>query len=395
MSEASAPAAEPSTTTPAQPAPSGEGQTAQATPPAEAGESGEGQTSSAQGKPEPSRSERRKDAVKALREHLEGKAKPADAKPEEAKSEPAEPGADAKQRGPDGKFAAQPGKAPAAQPAQSQAQQPAAPPKPADGELETRLSRAMRELNHQTSESRILGNKLKEAAGDVAKLKEKIDRGKENPLDLLEELGWDYEKLTRAIVDRKVVRRAQRAELPPEVKEKLDKLEAAETERQQERQREQHRQQRERDVGAVGGYLRENAERYPFTAAVDWAAGSIVDATMRAGQTNAEPQLVALERQLMQDTAALLGNERAVKALLASNPKLKETLTSVLGLSTSNQANPAASNGAGKGSADGPRSLSNLPTGQSAPPPDKQNRGQRKRDAVRAWNSELRRQSDG
>ena len=336
----------------------------------------------------------RKEAAKALRERLEArnkaekdgdgdelaaKAKPAEKPPEKSEAKPA-------QRAQDGKFAPKDGDKPAEKP--EAAKPPERPATPPDHEL--KLSRALRELNGKTAEAEGHRRKVAEVTAELESFKKKFESGKSKPLDVLEELGWDYGKLTEAVVRGEVKPRAQRMELPPELQEKIERLEAAEKRREQEAQQRQYAQQREVDVGKVRSYLEANAERYPFSSSADWAAGSIVDATMaearRMGvQTgNAETHLNAFEQRLSEVTVSLLGNERVVEALLASNPGLREKLASAMGAGTSNGGQPAASNGAGTKGADGPRTVSTLPSG-SETPSAKPSKEERKREALRAW----------
>jgi hypothetical protein len=366
-----------------------EGQPTQATDPTR-------DPSAAPAKPEPTRAEVRKSAAQALRDRLSGKdeGKP-DPKPE-PKPAAAETPKEGPQRGADGKFAGQPGKEPAA-PAKPAQGAPGAPqpsqPRAQDGELEQRLSRTVRELNNATAQGRDHKTKLDATTAELGQLKQKFEAGKANPLDVLEELGWTYEKLTEAIVEQKVKPRAQRMELPPEIKQQLDELKADKEQRTQREQAEVARQQRSRDVVNVKKYIEQQAEQYPFSAALEWAAEAVLDNTMAAKQADALPFLRAFEESLVTSAVTMLGNERAFKALLKSKPELKQSLMAALGVSTSNEADPAASNGAGRGDADSPRSLSNLPSGQSAPPSDKQTKEQRRREAVRAWEQERRRQA--
>ena len=389
MSEASV-AAPAAPSTPA-PAPSSEpakpeGQPAQAADPAK-------DASAAPAKPEPTKAETRKSAAQALKERFAAKDEPAPAKPPEPKPAAAETPKEAPQRGADGKFAGQPGKAPAAPAQSAPAPQQQAQPRAQDGELEHRLSRTVRELNGVTAQANDYRRKHETTSAELGQLKAKFEAGKVNPLDILEELGWDYEKLTQGIVEGKVKQRAQRFELPPELKQQLDELKADKQQRDQREQSERAQAQRTRDVGNIKRYIEQQAEQFPFSASLDWAADAVLDSTMAARQADALPKLREFEQSLVTSAVTMMGNERVLRALLKSKPGLRESLIAALGVSTSNQANPAASNGAGGGDADGPRSLSNLPSGQSAPPSTKQTKEQRRREAMTAWNQERRRQS--
>jgi hypothetical protein len=350
--------------------------------------------SAAPEKPPPSKSEVRKSAAQALKEHLskdkpESEPKPKQADKQEAKD--AKPEGDAKGRAPDGKFASKD-----QQPAETKP--PAAETKPAparpDGELEGRLARTVRELNSSTAQVNDYRRKHDGLAAENTALKAKLEAAKTNPYDLLEEAGWNLEKVVQATVDGKIKPRGQRMDLPPEVKQQLDELKADKDQRAQRDQAEARARMRTEQTGNIKKYIEQNAERYPFAAAHDWAASSVWELALSGGKQAADalPVLQALEADLAANTAAVLGNERAFKALLKSNPKLRESLIAALGVGTSKEANPAASHGAGNGSADGPRSVSSLPSGQTPPPPDKLTKEQRKQQAVRAFR-DLRREA--
>lgn len=412
MSEATAPApAAPSPTTPAAaPAPT------ESAAPKEAGKPAESATSPGLAAPRPDKSnyekrvataaENKKSAVAELRKHLEEKSggKPAE-EPEKPKGElrsepkdkPAEKPAEGAQRAPDGKFAPKAGEPAKQAEKPAPAPQQAAPAPERTQETQTQLARAVRELNAVTSERETLKRTSQEQAKKLAEYEAREAARRKpdaNPHDILDDYGFDLEKVVKGTVEAKYKPRAMRQELPADVREKLERLERAETERQQERQQAQFKERREKDVSAVKGHLTANAEQYPFSASLEWAAAAIVNNTYNAKQANAEPFLVAFEKTMAETTAELLGNERVLAAMLKSNPKLKDTLISTLGLSTSNVATPAASNRAGEDEdAGGPRSVSSLPSGQSAPPSTKQSKDQLKRQAVRELR-QLKRRSD-
>lgn len=368
-------------------------------------------------RPHPSRNEVRRNAAKELRTFLDEKhgKKPAEAKPEgdapkgepkagqapeQGKGEPK--GQQEPVRGADGKFAPKEPQQAAAKAAPAPAgdakpapQQPLAQPPRQDGELEGRLARTVRELNNTTAQVNDYKRKHESTAAENTQLKSKLEAAKQNPLDLLEELGWNYEKLTQGIVEKGLRPRAQRAELPPEVKQQLDELNEFKQRVTQREQTAAEQAQRTRDVTNVRRYIEQNAEQFPFSSALEWAADAVLDNTMAAKQADALPFLRAFEQSLVTSTVTMMGNERALRALLKSKPELRESLIAALGISKGKEADPPASDGEGKtGAADGPRSVSSLPSGQTPPPSNKPSKRERKAEAVRAF-QELRRSSAG
>lgn len=253
----------------------------------------------------------------------------------------------------------------------------------------------MRELNAKTAEAEDLRRRLQAASQDGEKRKAKEEAWKKNPHDLLAAHGFTLEDVVKGTVERKYVPQHQRAELPEAVRAELDELKAFKREIAQERQTAQQQAMRTRDEGLIKSHLEQHAERYPYSAALGWSASAIVGNTYAAKQTNAEPALVAFEKSLADTTAELLGNERVVKALLASKPGLKEALTAALGLSaTSNEGKPEPSGGSGDESADGPRSLGSLPSGQTPPRPASKTRAELKREATRDFAGWKKRQKE-
>jgi hypothetical protein len=347
----------------------------------------------------------KKTAAKELREHLDAKraaesadddepAKPAQGKP----ADQAQPGS---QRGPDGKFAPREGQArPDAQlPAQGQQAQTQDPPKRDNGETEARLSRTVRELTNKTTEAEGFKRTNGELTAKVAKFEQLMERGKANPLELLHSVGMTLDDVVQGVVEKKYPAPWMRAQIPDEVRSELDTLkqfrerfETQEQQREQERQQHAQREQDKKDTGSIKQYLQANAERYPFAASLEWAANTVLSATQAAKQTDALPHLAAFEKSMSDTMVGLLGNERVAKALLASKPELRQTLMAALGIGTSQEADPPASDGKGRrGGADGPRSLSQV-SSERAPTPvsDKE----RKREAARALRDFYARQKE-
>jgi hypothetical protein len=349
------------------------------------------------------RKELKKSAASELYDRLsKGREQPQEgAEGDKATSAPKgdERSAESAQRGSDGRFAGKASDKPAADDKPAAAAPHAAPqaepPKRDVGETEQRLSRTVRALTDKTSEAEGYKRQLGEAQGKLAEAERLLERGKQNPLELLAHYGMTLEDVARGVVEKKYATPAQIAKLPPEVQAELtrlkgvaDRFEQAELERRQADERRAEQEQRTRDTGSIKQYLQANAAKYPIASSIGWTAGVVLDETLASKQTDALPFLARFESSMLETVAGLLGNDAALDALLKSKPAIEQKLRAKYA-STSNGANPAASNGAGKGS-DSPRSVSSLPSGNSAPPSTKLTKEQRKREAVRALHENRR-----
>ncbi|HEX6239965.1 MAG TPA: hypothetical protein VFZ61_03690 [Polyangiales bacterium] len=319
--------------------------------------------------------------------------------PEEPQADkPEERPAASSQRAPDGKFAPKEGSAKPEAPKPAAAP-PEPPPRRDNGETEARLSRTVRELTSKTAEVETLKRTHSEAAAKLAAYEAREKREKDNPLEALHRLGHTLDTVVEGTVNQKYKAPWQQAQLPEEVRQELDSLKQFKERFETQERTKQQQQQRTADIGAVGAHVQKNAERYPFVAGLgEWAVAAIVDNTRRAGQADAAQQLVAFEKSMRDTMMGLaLGNERVFDLLiaeLASKPDFEKKLRAKYGAALSKETVPAVSNGAGKGSADGPRSVSSLPSGQTPPPATKQSKAERKRAAVRELNASRREADD-
>lgn len=354
----------------------------------------------AEREPPKSKQEVKKDAAKELRERLEAKRQ---RELEEDQGEPTQPNrpsakdADkAAQRAPDGKFA--PKDAQAKPDAQTPPAVPDQPPKRDVGETEARLSRAVRELTNKTTEVEQIKRQHTEVTGKLSQYEERDKREKANPLEALHRLGYTLDSVVDGVVGKKFDAPWQRAQMDPQMRAEFDRLksfadrfEQQEQERQQAQQREQERVARERDTGKVKQYIEGNATKYPFAASLPWAANVVLGNTLHSKQTDALPHLVAFEKSMRETVLGLVGNDAVLEALLESQPALRKKLAAKFG-GASQEADPPASDGAGKrAGADGPRSLSSV-SGERAPAP--KSRAELKREAAAGLKDLVRRRRE-
>lgn len=330
--------------------------------------------------------ETKPDAEKPTGERKEAKETPKPKPDDKGRPEPK----DAPQRAPDGKFAGKPGEA---KPEPAKAPEPAAAPD--RGEADGKLARALRELNSKTAEVETHSRSAKElkAKVDQYEAREAARKKDNNPLDILQDYGWDLDSVARAVVEKGLRPRNMRSEVPAELKQEIDSLKQFKERYEKQEQDGKTRQFRDNSLKALNAYLSNNAEKYPYSTALQWAGGTIVDATMRAGKADMTEQLIAFEKSMAETNLGLLGDERVFKAALASKPELKEKWLSWLGAATSKEADPPASKQARDNeSEDGPHSLSSVPTGQAPKP---KTRRESKRAAVRDFDTEWRTARNG
>lgn len=270
----------------------------------------------------------------------------------------------------------------------SEAEKPAQPPQePAQdkGERDRDLSRTTRERDEAKRNADTHERNARAMYQELKTLKEAAEKRKTmSPLDALEELGYSYEKLTQEIVERKLLPRAQRNELPPEIRQELDGLKQWRQQQEQAAQTQEQQRTREQATTAIKGHIENNAEQFPLVASLGWGAQAVVNNTLSAKQTDMLPHLVELERSLT-ETLGSLGNERALTKLLTSKPDSAKVMVAVLQklghLTASDEAAvPASKRADNTDDSDGPSSVSSVPTGRAAAP---KTRRELKAEAVR------------
>lgn len=202
-----------------------------------------------------------------------------------------------------------------------------------DTQYELRLNKALRDLRDAKAEALKATKDAAQFQGEAKKLQKLLDDGKANPLKVLEHLGITYEELTKGIVEEKYKPAHKRNDLPPEIMEKIERLEAKEKEREAEALKASAQAQRKQHVSAVQKYIDDNAEDYPLAATMKWVAEDVVArGYATGGEFDALPLLQELEANLASNVGTLLGNDKATKALLKKNPALKKALEAAMGI---------------------------------------------------------------
>jgi len=202
-----------------------------------------------------------------------------------------------------------------------------------DTQYELRLNKALRDLRDAKAEAMKATKDAQTAQGEAKKLQKLLDDGKANPLKVLEHLGITYEDLTKGIIEEKYKPAHKRNDLPPEILEKIERLEAKEKEREAEALRASAENQRRTHISTVQKYINDHADDYPLAASMKWVAEDVVArGYLTGGDWDALPILQELEGNLASNVGTLLGNDKATKALLKKNPALKKALEAAMGL---------------------------------------------------------------
>ncbi len=202
-----------------------------------------------------------------------------------------------------------------------------------DTQYELRVNKLLRDLRDAKAEALKASKDAQTAQAESKKLQKLLDDGKANPLKVLEHLGISYEDLTKGIIEEKYKPAHKRNDLPPEIMEKIERLEAKEKEREAEALKASAQAQRKQHVSAVQKYIDDNAEDFPLAATMKWVAEDVVArGYATGGEFDALPLLQELESNLAANVGTLLGNDKATKALLKKNPALKKALEAAMGI---------------------------------------------------------------
>lgn len=321
------------------------------------------------------------DASKLFAQHMAAKRAAQQLPP----AQPPQPPPGAGQAAPEGAGSTQEPAKDAAEPGKGSAEQPDKPAKDQQaGELELQLGRALRTIQQRDTE---LATLRKEAGngGKAAKALTDLRTRAKDPaqlLDVVHELsGYTFPELVDAINGDVVKphKGARYANLPPDVAERLEQQEKDLAEMKREREQQADQAAFQRDIGIASGYLKENADEFPLLAEMDWAPSVIVNTTRQKGDGNGHAVAVALERSLRANFERFLGSDRAVDALIKSNEKLKERLSSRFG-----GGQPAVSNGRGSGGGNGAPSLGSVSSERALAGPDSRSRDEIDRHAHEA-----------
>lgn len=201
-----------------------------------------------------------------------------------------------------------------------------------DKDYELRLSKTLGELERTKKEAAKAKADADKSAAEAKKLQKILEDGKANPLKILKHFGITFEDFAKGIAGDKYVEEKEQLQLPPEILEKIERLEKADKEREAEAARAKAAVQRGEDEKVVKAYLEKNADEYPMAASAPWAVNHIIDATYAAEINDIIPALKALEAGLAENAIHLVKNERSFKAMAKKDPELKKAMAKWLDL---------------------------------------------------------------
>lgn len=198
-----------------------------------------------------------------------------------------------------------------------------------DEDYSLRLARSIRDLReekvaHEKSKKELVATK--EELAKLQKMAKLLEDGKSDPMAVLDHLGIDFEDLAKGLVEKKYKTKPKQPALPPELAEKIARLEKAENDREAERVKAAAEKTRDADEKIAQKYLDDHEDEFPLTAAMSWAAKQIVAQAYEAGVTNFRPILVELEAGLGGNFQTLLKKDKALKSALSKDPELKALL---------------------------------------------------------------------
>ncbi len=223
-------------------------------------------------------------------------------------------------------------------------------PEKNDGESETsyqlRLAKTYRELRATAAKAQKLEQSEKTTRGELAKLQKLLEEGKANPLKMLEHFGMNYADLVKGINEDKFKPSAKNP-LPPELQEKIDRLEAADKERRERDAADKRAQSRRHDEGLVAEALKTHADRFPLTAAIPGIEKMIIDFAYTNKQQDVEEILEAYEASAAEQVLPTLASEKALAKVLKAKPELKDLFLKVMGLSKADVVDPKSLNDLG------------------------------------------------
>lgn len=214
---------------------------------------------------------------------------------------------------------------------------------------------------------------------------------------LKDELGVDFGELTAEVVEfaDKIKQQQKYAELPPDVREKLERADKDLSDRQA-------KEKAEREQAAkmeaftkhslkIKEYLETHADEY-LVAATDWAAGNVAAQVVDTGDRNVVPMIKQLDAAYRKNLTDALGNDKIVAALLkdpATKAALAKHFASAPAAAPKTNKGPVAASRESDTPArsEGPTTLTNRSTASdNSAPPRSKTRDERKAgllDAIR------------
>ena len=220
------------------------------------------------------------------------------------------------------------------------AEQPKQAEPPSD--YEAKIARALTGTREAERKAREAQAALEAATAKIKALEDLEKLIESNPLEALKRKGKTFEELARAVAEGKVTPATAEDLARDKQSDELAELKKFAEEIRQEREQLKQRAIETEEIEIVTKRIAERAESSPVLAALGWAPKVARDqfyAARRAGQeVEFDDVLQRMESAASADVRSVLANERAVRALLASDKSLRETVAKALGVSDKQRA---------------------------------------------------------
>lgn len=205
-------------------------------------------------------------------------------------------------------------------------------PGESDAKYELRLAKQLRELRLEKERASKFEATANESSAKAAKLEKLLESGKANPLTILEHLGYSFADVVKGINDDKFKAPEKRLELPPEIAERLERLDRAEKEREQQALAQRAQAERAQHETQVVDFVKENVDDYPLVSSMMDFQKVVVGKAYANKTSDITGILESMETQLAAELDPILSSEKAMAALIKRSPKLREALVKGLGL---------------------------------------------------------------
>jgi CheY-like chemotaxis protein len=201
---------------------------------------------------------------------------------------------------------------------------------------ELRLAEALRrhkrlELEHSTAKKR--GDELEAKWGKVGAIIEGAKSDPDKLHDLLELAGYTADQIPKLMLDKKLVKRAARAQLPPDVQDRIAALEEAAKKLEEREAKDAESAAKASDMAVIESAIESSKASAPLLGlmpgASDRVYGLLAAQHAETGETPDLPAaILAIERAILSDVKAIL-TSGGVQYLL-SDESIRDTLTQAL-----------------------------------------------------------------
>lgn len=273
--------------------------------------------------------------------------------------------------------------------------------KPEAKGLEAKLARTQLDLKRAQAEAVRAKAEVEKERRRAQSAESRIEAAEKDPFKALELAKIDFKDFVIGVKEGKFGKSAQQqAVLPPELQEKLARLEKLAEETEREKLTTQQKQIRDQEIQTVTGYLKERAEELPMLSSAGWAPEQIYAEFYRlTEQTGQQPELSELVKSMEQSwqkqVTAVLSQESVLKTVLKDS-KIRDLVAKHLSLAEQKKAGPASAQNKGKPTtADGPRVVpqsvaTEVPARVPAPELSEEDQRKQALSAVREWKRKLK-----